>query len=430
MHRRRLPTAIPRPIRAAILAGALASAAGLAAAQVDDRSRVLLVFEIQRGDTFSGVAGRILGDATAWRKLYDAERSGIADPARIREGTFLEFVRDAEGRRYLRSGDAVRIRARLADLPLVAARGTATALPPGRPPEARTVPPPAPVAASLRTPDVAVPDRPVPTSPAVAAAPPASLTIGVLPNIAATALLAQYEPLRRYMERVTARPVSIVTAPNFKAFFNSTMQGEYDLAVTASHFARVAQADRGLVPIGLFNPPIRAYLITPIERPIETEEGIRGQSIAFANPQSLVAMYAQNWLAAKGLQSGRDYAVRTTRSDAGIGQILLAGEAVAAVMSNGEFRQIPDEQRARLRIHAEIAQIPNFIVLAHPRLGAPLMGELRGHLKAVSNDPAEGAQFRQASGVVAVVEAGEAQLRELDAYAGETRRLMGVGKPD
>ena len=58
---------------------------------------------------------------------------------------------------------------------------------------------------------------------------PTALEIGVLPNISARVLLTQYEPMRKYLERVLGRPVQISTAPNWKVFQERTLAREYDL---------------------------------------------------------------------------------------------------------------------------------------------------------------------------------------------------------
>jgi phosphonate transport system substrate-binding protein len=138
-------------------------------------------------------------------------------------------------------------------------------------------------------------------------------------------------------------------------------------------------------------------------------------------------MYGYQWLAGQGLQQERDYRVRATRTDVGVGQLLLGAEATAAVMSNGELRQVPAELRQRLEVMTEIAQIPNFVVLAHPRLGSEQIASLRGRLMGFIADD-DGGKFREATGVSAMQEARESQLKELDAYVSETRRLMGVAR--
>jgi phosphonate transport system substrate-binding protein len=333
--------------------------------------------EVRWGDTFSGIAATITGDARKWRELYDPQNSRLPNPDLIFAGSHFELVREANGTQYLRLVEA---------------------------------------------------ERGSPVATANPAAEPDTLVVGVLPNISATTLMAQYEHMKHYLEARNTQKITISTSPNFKAFFESTMNGDYDLAVSAPHFARVAQLDRGLIPLVIYEPRISALLITPADQSLASVNELRGKVIAFANPQSLVAMYGRQWLGQQGLQAGKDFEVRGPRTDLGVGRMLLTGEASAAIMSNGEFRALPPEESARLRIAETIARIPNFVVLANPRLNRALVAKLKTQLKGFLANQDDGVAFASATGITAMSDADEAQLRELDSYVEQTRSAMGVAK--
>ena len=249
-----------------------------------------------------------------------------------------------------------------------------------------------------------------------------------MPYVSATILNAQYESMKRYLERVSGEKVNIVVAANFKAFFESTMNGDYDLSIGAPHFARVAQIDRKMVPLGLYEPRINALFVTPTDTKLSGPRDAREKVIAFANPTSLVAMFGQQWLRGQGLEPGKDYEVRGARTDLGVGRMLLSGDAVAAIMSNGEFRSLPQEESSRLKILESFATIPNFVLLGHPRLGRERLATLRGHLRQFFADKEDGVAFARATNLSGVADADESQLRELDAHTAATRRIMGVSK--
>lgn len=252
-----------------------------------------------------------------------------------------------------------------------------------------------------------------------------SLHIGVLPNIATAALLAQYENLKSWMERTQGQKVRISVPANFKVFFDNTMRGDYDVAVSAPHFARVAQADRAMVPVVLYEPRISALFVGRPDDGLNGAADMRGKLLGFANPTSLVAMYGLQWFRQAGLEPGKDFEIRGARTDMGVGRMLLAGEVNGAVMSNGEFRALPQDEAARLRTVESFARIPNFIVVAHPRLGAARITKLRSQFKAFIADKDEGQAFIKATGITGMVDADDAVLRELDPYTVPTRRVMG-----
>lgn len=357
--------------------------------------------EVRAGDTFASMAAPFAGSAKSWRKLYRADLTGLANPNLVVPGMRFELVSDANGQKYLR---------------LIGAAGAAA------PQVAK-----APVAPAVKV-QVTQPSATAAPVPTVAARSEGTLVIGVLPNVASSILESQYEHMKRYIERVSGNKVSIVVPPNFKAMFDNTMNGDYDIAITAPHFARVAQADRNLVPLGMYEPRINALFVAPIETTITKASEVRGKAVAFANPTSLVAMFGQQWLRGQSLEAGKDYEVRAARTDMGVGRALLTGEAVAAIMSNGEFRSLPQNESTRLKIVEVFTTIPNFVIVAHPRLGRERQAAIRGHLKAFFNDKEDGAAFINATGLKGIVDADEALLRELDAHTAATRQIMGMAK--
>jgi phosphonate transport system substrate-binding protein len=364
---------------------------------------------VKRGESFGQIAARFVGEAKKWRQLYDPQRSGLPDPNLVLVGQQFELVTEAGGARYLRLVGGPPALAAAASPARVAAAPAA---------------PPAPSPAVAPAP--AAPAVAVAPAPPVAAAPAEELVIGVLPNVGAAVLQGQYDHVRRYLERQNPFKVRIVVPGNFKAFFDAMVAGEYDVAVSAPNLARVAQLDRGLVPLGMYEPRIGALFITSAERAVAGPREVAGLAVGFANPQSLVALYGQQWLRGANLEPGRDYEVKAARSDLGIGRMLLTGDVVAAIMSNGEFRALPADESSRLKIVEVFARIPNFIWLANPKMAPAKVDRLRTQLKAMFADKDDGAAFARATGLSGLVDVDDSALRELDAFNAPTRRAMGV----
>ena len=389
-----------------VMAGGLVLAAGVVLAQPTAPPALApTLIEVHAGDTFSAIAARFTGDARSWARLYNAQLSRLPNPNLILVGMQFELVSEASGARYLR----------------VVSESGNRAVPLAKAPLA------APVKAAA-APVVPAPVAPVAPLAAASVAPPGddALVVGVLPNIGAAALYAQYEGMRTYLERVGQQKVRIVVPANFKVFFDDAMRGDYDLAVAAPHFARVAQLDRGMVPLGVYEPRINALFLTPIDSAIAGPRDVRGKTVAFANPTSLVAMFGQQWLRQQNLEPGKDYEVKGAKSDMGVGRMVLSGDAVAAIMSNGEFRALPQDESSRMKIVEIFARMPNFILVAHPRLGSARLARLKSQLKDFLSDKDEGAAFTRATGITGIVEADDAMMRGLDPFVPLTRRAMGL----
>jgi len=250
-------------------------------------------------------------------------------------------------------------------------------------------------------------------------------TIGVLPNVSARVLFASYQPMREYFERELGQRVEVVTAPDFRAFSERLLKGEFQMVVTAPNLGRVAQLDAGWDLLAVYEPRIPALAVVAAENADQSPAQVRGRALALANPQSLVALVALDWLRNQGLQAGTDFKVVVTANDDSLGAVLRSGEAPIAIMSRGELRAKPPEMQARLRVMHEIAQVPGFFVMANPRLDPAARRRLRS---LVLGFPAteEGKRFFGLSGFTNIREPSEADLRFLEPFNDITRRALGL----
>lgn len=257
-----------------------------------------------------------------------------------------------------------------------------------------------------------------------AKAQPSILELGVLPNISPRVLLAQYEPMRKYLARELQATVQVSTAPGWNAFHARTVALEYDLVVTAAHLARLAQLDKGFVPLVSYAPPIKGLLVVAKARPIAAVSELKGGTLVLSNPQSLVTFRGMNWLDENGLQRDRDFRTISTPTDDSVGSVVLRGDAVAAMISGGEFLAIPEAIRQQLQLLTVFAEVPGFVALASPRLAGPRADALKAHLLAFANGSEEGKAFFASTGFVAMREVAPGLMESMDTYVAATRRML------
>lgn len=262
---------------------------------------------------------------------------------------------------------------------------------------------------------------------ALQAAGGSALEIGVLPNISARVLLTQYAPMREYLSRELSRTVQVSTAPSWASFHQRTLGGDYDLAVTAANLARVAQLDGGHLPLLSYLPAIRALLVTTAQRPIRHASELVGQTLVLSNPQSLVALRGMRWLAESGLQRDRDYKTVATRTDDSVGNVLVRGDAAAGLVSGGEFRAIPEALRAQLQVVTAFAEVPGFVVLAHPKMPEAEQKAVKSMLLSFASGSEEGKAFFSQTGFTGFQDVAPGLMESLDVYVEPTRRLLAAG---
>jgi phosphonate transport system substrate-binding protein len=253
-------------------------------------------------------------------------------------------------------------------------------------------------------------------------APP--LEIGVLPNITARVLLAQYQPMRDYLTREMKRAVQVSTAPNWIAFHQRTMALEYDVLVTAAHMARVAQLDRGYVPLLVYAPNIKGMIAFASSRPIKSVAELRGQTLVLSNPQSLVALRGIQWLSENGLQRDKDFKTISTPTDDSVGNVVTRGDAIAAMLSGGEYRAIPEAVRSQLQILTTFAEVAGFVVMASPKCSAAEVRAIKEHLLQFAAGADEGKAFFASSGFTGIREPTAGLMESLDVYADVTRKML------
>lgn len=250
-----------------------------------------------------------------------------------------------------------------------------------------------------------------------------TLRVGVLPNVSARVIFAQYQPMRAYLEAEMAQPVEIQTAPDFKAFQARTHGGEYDMVVTAANLARLAQVDHKWVPMALYEPQIPGVLVRVKGNNPGGPSALKGKKLALANPASLVAMRGYGWLAERGLAKDTDYTPVLARNDDSLGALLASADTPYAIMSMGEFRVIPEATRNGLEIETEFARVPGFVLMHAPALPAPRAALLRAALLRLGNSPL-GASFFELSGFRAVRPPQPMEMEGLDPYVAATRAAM------
>lgn len=250
-----------------------------------------------------------------------------------------------------------------------------------------------------------------------------TLTLGVLPNISARVLLAQYQPMREYLQQVLGRPVQVVTANDFRTFAQATRDGKYDMIVTAPNLGRVAQLDSRWSPIAQYEPGIPALLVSLASNRDQAITQLRGKALALANPQSLVALVGLRWLNRQGLQQEKDFQIVRTPNDDSLGAVLLKGEAPFAIMSMGEFKAKPDTLRQSLQIVSQIATVPGFLLMTHPGVTAQDRVKLSDAMLAYPSTDS-GRSFFALSGFANIRRVNDSEIASLDAYVDVTRRSL------
>ena len=251
-----------------------------------------------------------------------------------------------------------------------------------------------------------------------------SLLLGVMPYLNTRTLITNYAPLAATLEKSLGRPVQLQTAPDFDTFNRRTFAGDYDLVLTAPHFARLATLDYGYQPLLVHRNSIRCLVVTSRSAPLTSAEDLRGQVLAIHERSAIVPMAAASWLAEGGLVEGRDYRFVEAITQTSALHNALNGKARAAMISEGTLLQASPEARQEALVFKECGKIPGLFLLSHNRQPKALQARIKAALLSFEQS-AEGTRFFEVTKHGGYREPTPDDARLMDKVLPEARRQLG-----
>lgn len=249
------------------------------------------------------------------------------------------------------------------------------------------------------------------------------LILGLMPYLSTRSLLATYQPIASALENELKQPVQILTAPDFDTFVKRVLIGEYDIAVLAPHYARIAITEYGYKALLIHKAPIRSVLVTARNNPLESVAGLRNQSIAIVERSAVIVISGALWLADEGLKEDVDYHFIETVTHSSALHSAISGKSRAAIVSYAALHLAPPELQRETIVFRELSQIPGMYYLAHNRLSAPKQAAIKAallHFEAT----AEGQAFFAKTTHGGFREPTREDAKLLDRMLPETRRLL------
>lgn len=257
------------------------------------------------------------------------------------------------------------------------------------------------------------------------AAQPTPLRMGLIPYLSPNVLVPLFQPLAQHFAQAAGRPVQLYSAPSIQVHVARILQPDFDILFTAPHFGRLAQLDAGYVPIGSFHRPLIGVIAVRRDSPVQTPLQLRGKTIAVNDRLVLNSILTLQALDQLGLRVSDLNIVAAASQNSALLSV-INGDVDAAIVVNFAMGQIPPERQSELRTlfqTEENPHIPGTLILAHPAMAAAERERLQTALMRFAHTD-EGRKFLVASGYMNVAPVNAQQLRTLDVYIPELRRLM------
>ena len=258
---------------------------------------------------------------------------------------------------------------------------------------------------------------------AISARADAPLVLGVLPNLTARQIVETYRPLADYLETRLGRPVTLVSARDFKTFVARTRQGEYDIVLTAPHLAWLAAEEGRYRPLLKYAQPARGLLVVATHSPIEGVADLRGRTVAAGDALAVTVLALEAQLAREGLRAGSDYQTRDAGTHLNAVMQVVNGRADAAMLGLHPYNLLPLELRRQLRVLAETPPLASLMYLAHPDLPQATCDAVRDALVAFAKTR-EGRAFLAQGGYRGFAPVDGDELQALQPYALQARERL------
>jgi phosphonate transport system substrate-binding protein len=255
----------------------------------------------------------------------------------------------------------------------------------------------------------------------------APLRVGILPTNSAPVILRMYQPMRSFLEGELKREVLIETGTSYRAFYDDTRHGVFDLVITAPHLARLHQIDTGLRPLAMNASRTRTVVVVRNDSNVHDARRLRGQVVALHDAASISVIQGVAWLQKAGLQAGRDYYTTQFPTQTSTLLAVVEGRAAAAFLNSTGLAQLSEPARGKLRVLKGIDTLPGLMYLAGPQVAQADQHALaRALLKFPGSEPLW-SQFAAASGYGGITAVRLTQLRKMDAFLPATRQALTAG---
>jgi phosphonate transport system substrate-binding protein len=252
------------------------------------------------------------------------------------------------------------------------------------------------------------------------APPPAPLRLAVMPYDTPEALVREFQPLVRYLQRTLGRPVEISTAPNYAELMRRIIAGEADLAQLAPHLGLIAIERGGWTPLTRDTGANQPVVVVLAQGPIHTLADLRGKKVGLPDPVALISLMSERQFARLDAASGPPVSYVHVPNHPSVMHLVLQGLADGGVVAVSMLTREPSEVRGQLREVVRLKPAFGLVFVAAPGLGPGLQDRIRAALIAISGDE-EGRKFFTREPLLRYVPLSAADMRP---FAPESRMAL------
>jgi len=212
----------------------------------------------------------------------------------------------------------------------------------------------------------------------------APVRVGVLPYLSPKALMTTWAPLVEYLETILNRPAQLVTAPDFATFAARSLADQYDIVLTAPHFAVLIVRKRGYRPLVMFAKELYGDVVVARHAGYRSLSDLKHQIVVMPDRLAIVSALGEQLFRRTGIDVYHDLSIQYVSSHNDAMMAVVQGRAAAAVTAFGLSRHLPASLGSSLRVLASTSRVPHGMALLHPALGEADYRRLKSRLRSTA----------------------------------------------
>jgi len=240
---------------------------------------------------------------------------------------------------------------------------------------------------------------------------------GVFPYVSPAQLVKFHTPLKKKMEAILGKPVSLISAPSFKEFIKRTKLQKYDFIMTAPHLGRLAEVRDKYQPMVHTMHKVQGIYLVKNESPIKSLSDLKGKTISGVGRAAIITQMAIEQLTGAGFEIGKDIKFKMSKNHNTSMYAPLRGETDASVTGIVIWGKITtdEELKKKMRVIGKTKIAPGFMLMANEEINKNTVNEVRSGLVEY-NSEVIGKQYIDSVGFVAFKEAEKDVMENLDPY--------------
>lgn len=215
------------------------------------------------------------------------------------------------------------------------------------------------------------------------------LVLLIQPILSEEKTRAAYQPLCEYIQQLARRPCTIMTQPNFLAYWDTIRRNNYDLVLDASHFTDYRVQKMGFAVLAKIPDSVSYSLIVPDSNLVFDPAELVARRIATLGPPSIGAARL-NAMFPNPLR--QPVIVEVASAEEGM-ELVVAKKVEAAILPTPLVSQRMS-QAGGVAVVLTTEPIPHIALSASPRVPREIQERIRDGLLRATETPAGRAMLK------------------------------------